>query len=72
MFRCCKPNGLIRIDDITTYVDQRATEMIDRMDKFMDISHNRRLSMDEFNKQFLRKKMKVIKTKINEFELTVK
>ncbi len=72
MVRCCKPGGFICIDDITTYDEPMATSIIDKMDKLMDVSHNRRLSVDELKTQFLRKKIRVVKTKINQFELAIK
>lgn len=72
MFRCCKQGGLICIDDITTYEDPLATDIIDRMDKLMDVSHNHRLSIAEFNKQFSRLGMTKVRTKITEVERSVK
>lgn len=71
MFRCCKPGGLICIDDITTYDKPIVSNVIDYMDKLMDVSHNHRIPIGEFNKLFSKKGIKVIKTKVNEFERSV-
>lgn len=71
MYRVCQPGGVICIDDITTYEDKDATLVIDQMDKLMDISHNRRMSIEEITQLFLNRGTKVVKMRINEFERTV-
>lgn len=71
MFRCCKPGGQICIDDITSYEDAFASSIIDRMDKLMDVSHNRRLSIADFNQQFARLGLETLRTKTNEIVCSV-
>lgn len=68
IYRVCQPGGVICIDDISTYVDPDATCIIDQFDKLIDVSHNRRMSTEEVTRLFLNRRMKVIRTKINEFE----
>ena len=71
MYRVCESGGIICIDDITTYDEPQVTQIIDQMDRLMDVSHNRRMSPEEIKQLFLDKGMSVVKTKVSEFELTV-
>jgi len=72
MYRCCKPGGLICINDIITYDDDpEATRIIDTMDSLIDISHYRRMSSAELSELFSKMGMPVLRTKTIDFERSV-
>lgn len=72
MYRCCRPGGIICIDDITSYEDEEVTSLIEEMDRLMDTSHSRRLPIEEINALFVDKGMEILKAKTSETMLTVK
>jgi ubiquinone/menaquinone biosynthesis C-methylase UbiE len=63
MYRVCEPGGVICIDDITAYDDPAATQLIDRLDTLIDVSHHRRLSAGEITALFTARGMHGIRSR---------
>ncbi len=67
MVRCCEKSGKISIQDIVAYKDKNVNDFFEAFDKLVDISHNRVLSQNDFNKLF--PDNKIVKT--GEFRIDV-
>ena len=67
MIRCCESGGKISIQDIVAYEDKYINDFFETFDKLVDISHNRVLSQNEFNKLY--KDSQIVKT--GEFRIDV-
>jgi ubiquinone/menaquinone biosynthesis C-methylase UbiE len=67
MIRCCEKSGKIGIQDIVAYEDNYVNNFFETFDKLVDISHNKVLSKNEFNKLYQDNKI----TKTGEFRIDV-
>jgi ubiquinone/menaquinone biosynthesis C-methylase UbiE len=67
MIRCCEIGGKISINDIAAYEDKYVNDFFETFDRLVDISHNKTLSEQEFNKLYLDNKIK----KTGDFRISV-
>lgn len=72
MVRCCKNNGMISVQDITAYDEDKVNDFFERLEKAIDLSHNRTLAEDDFTELFVRGNAEVIRTYKIEVELDFK
>lgn len=58
MIRCCMPGGKISIQDIRAYDDDYVNSFFEKLDKLIDISHNKTFTVSEFNRLYTANKIK--------------
>lgn len=69
MLRCCRPDGLLAVQDIMAYDDLRVNSFFEALEKEVDISHNATLQRQNFIDLFDRNDVEAIRSFAVEVEL---
>ena len=69
MLRCCKPGGLLTIQDIMAYEDPEVDSFIEALEREIDASHNATLQSQDFLDLFNQNQVEVVRSLTVEIEL---